>query len=174
MEELIYNGCFALASQECYNFITNNPAVEFYSQAYTNDPRIIAQGYKPVAINQCIELDLFGQICSESMGIRQYSGTGGQVDFTAGAQYNPDGKAFICLKSTTTVNGEKISKIKPILSEGATVSTLRTDVQYVVTEYGVAQLKGKSLSQRAKELISIAHPDFRAELTADAKRLGIL
>ncbi len=166
--------CFALASQECYDWLENNPAVEFYSQAYTNDPRIIAQGHKPVAINQCIELDLFGQICSESMGINQYSGTGGQVDFTAGSQYNPEGKAFICLKSAAKVNGKLVSKIVPVLSEGATVSTLRTDVQYVVTEYGVAQLKGKSLSQRARELIAIAHPDFRGELTSEARRYKII
>ena len=166
--------CFALASEQCYRWLHNNPAVEFYSQAYTNDPRIIAQGHKPIAINQCLELDMMGQICAESMGIHQYSGTGGQVDFTAGVQYNADGKAFICLKSTAMVAGKRISKIRPVLSEGTTITTLRTDIQYAVTEHGVVNLKGKSLSRRAQALISIAHPDFRAELTADAKRYGLM
>lgn len=166
--------CFALASQKCYDWLHENPAVEFYTQAYTNDQIVICQNYKPVAINQCLEIDLFGQVASESMGINQYSGTGGQVDFTAGVQRNPEGKAFICTKSTTKVKGKTVSKIKATFEPGQTITTLRTDVQYVVTEFGIVQLKGLSLRERAEALISIAHPDFRDELTEEAKKLNIL
>lgn len=166
--------CFVMASQECYDWINENPVIEMYSQHYTNDPCVIAQNYKMVAINQCLEIDLQGQVCSESIGLRQYSGMGGQFHFTQAAQRAPGGKAFICTYSTAKTKDGVVSKIVPMLRPGAAVTTLRTDVQYVVTEYGVAQLKGKSISQRAKELIAIAHPDFREELRQEARRLGFI
>ena len=166
--------CFIMASQACYDWVNENPAIEMYSQNYTNDPYIISRNYRMIAINQAMEIDLMGQVCSESVGHRQYSGMGGQFQFTQAAQRSLGGKAFICLYSTAKTREGTVSKIVPVLKPGAAVTTLRTDVQYVVTEYGVAQLKGKSIRQRARELIGIAHPDFREELEREALRLGIL
>jgi acyl-CoA hydrolase len=165
---------FILASQACYDWVNENPAIEMYSQHYTNDPFIISRNYKLIAINQALEVDLSGQVCSESIGVRQYSGMGGQFHFTQAAQRSPGGKAFICLYSTAKTKEGTLSKIVPVLKSGAAVTTLRTDVQYVVTEFGVAQLKGKPIRQRALELIGIAHPDFRKELHAEASKLGLI
>ena len=134
---------------------------------YVNDPFIIAQNDNLVSINSCVQVDLMGQVASETIGYTQISGTGGQVDFIRGAARSKGGKAIIAMPST--VKG-KISKIVPLLDEGAAVTTSRNDVDYVVTEYGIAALKGRTLRQRAEALIAIAHPDFRAELTAEMKR----
>jgi acyl-CoA hydrolase len=164
-------GCFAMGSKEVYEWMRENPAIEMYSQAWTNDPQVVGQNYKMVAINQCLEIDLTGQVASESIGPRQYSGTGGQVNFTQGAQFSPGGKAFICTHSTAQTKAGRVSKIVPLLRSGAVVTTPRTKVQYIVTEYGIALLRGKSMRERAKALISIAHPDFREQLTEEAKRL---
>jgi acyl-CoA hydrolase len=165
---------FILASKACYDWANENPAIEMYSQHYTNDPYVIAKNYKLVAINQALEVDLSGQVCSESIGTRQYSGMGGQFHFTQAAQRSLGGKAFICLYSTANTKEGTVSKVVPILKPGAAVTTLRTDVQYIATEYGIAQLKGKSIRQRALELISIAHPEFRNSLRTEASKLGLI
>ncbi|MGN0735318.1 MAG: acetyl-CoA hydrolase/transferase family protein [Anaerovoracaceae bacterium] len=171
---------FALGSQECYDWIKRNPAVEIRTSLHTNDQFVIAKGNRPVSINQCMEVDLMGQFAAESIGHKQYSGTGGHTDYVAGVQRNPEGKSFICLNSTAMVRnkvtGEKkmVSKIKPVFGLGTPVTTTRVDAQYVVTEYGVAYLRAKSISERANALIAIAHPDFRDELRFEAKKYGYL
>jgi len=167
-------GCFAMASSEVYEWMHENPAVEVYSQAWTNNPSVIGQNYKMTAINQALEIDLTGQVSSEAIGPRQYSGTGGQVHFTQGAQLSPGGKAFICLHSTAETKQGRVSKIVPMLRQGTIVTTLRTDVQYIVTEFGVVQMKGKSIKERARALIGIAHPDYREQLREEAKKLSLL
>ncbi|MCE5309858.1 MAG: 4-hydroxybutyrate CoA-transferase, partial [Acidobacteriales bacterium] len=129
---------------------------------YTNDPRVICKHEKMVSINACIQVDLLGQVNSEGIGGRQFSGIGGQVDFIRGAAMSPGGKSILAFNSTTN---KGVSKIVPTLPPGTVVTTSRTDVDYLVTEYGYAKLKGKSIRERAKALISIAHPNFRAELT---------
>ncbi|MHB8074658.1 acetyl-CoA hydrolase/transferase family protein [Desulfosporosinus fructosivorans] len=165
--------CFALGSVETYQWMHENPAVEMHGQAWTNNPYIIGQNHKMVSINQAIEVDLTGQVSSESIGPKIHSGTGGQLDFTRGAQLSPGGKGFICLHSTAITKNGRVSKIVPLLKHGSAVTTPRQDVNYVVTEYGVAQLRGKNMRERAQELISIAHPDFRAELREEAKNLNL-
>ncbi len=167
-------GCFAMASTEVYEWMHENPAVEMYSQAWTNNPLVIGRNHKMVAINQALEIDLTGQVASESIGTRQYSGTGGQFNFTQGAQLSPGGKSFICMHSTAETRQGRVSKIVPVLRQGSVVTTLRTEVQYVVTEFGVVLLRGKSMRERAKALIGIAHPDFREQLCEEAKRLNLL
>ncbi|CFX81376.1 Acetyl-CoA hydrolase/transferase [Syntrophomonas zehnderi OL-4] len=164
---------FAMGSQELYDYIDDNPGLAAYSVDYTNDPRIIAQIDDFVSINACIEVDLFGQVCAESVGTRHISGTGGQLDFVEGAYKSKNGQSFICLPSTITVNGEVKSRIKPILSPGAIVTDPRTAVHMLVTEFGVANMKGKSTWERAEALISIAHPDFREELIKEAEQMNI-
>jgi len=166
--------CFAMASPDVYEWMRENPAVEMYSQAWTNNPYVIGQNYKMTAINQALEIDLTGQVSSESIGPRMYSGTGGQVHFTQGAQLSPGGKAFICLQSTAQTKQGRVSKIVPMLRQGTIVTTLRTDVQYIVTEFGVVQMKGKSIKERARALIGIAHPDYREQLREEAKKLSLL
>lgn len=159
---------FVLGTKKSYNFLDNNPIFEFHPQEYVNSPFIIAQNYKMVAINSAIEVDLTGQICADSIGTKLYSGIGGQVDFIRGATYSEGGKPVIALPSTT--KDGKISRIVPTLKSGAGVVTSRGDVHYVVTEYGTAQLWGKTIQERAKELIRISHPDFRDQLTEFAKQ----
>ncbi len=158
---------FVLGTKKVYDFINNNPVIEFHPQEYVNNPFIIAKNKKMVAINSAIEIDLTGQVCSDSMGTRLYSGIGGQVDFIRGASHSEGGKPIIALPSIT--KDGKISRIVPKLRDGAGVVTSRGDVHYVVTEYGVAHLFGKSIQERARELIRIAHPKFRDELTKFAK-----
>lgn len=152
---------FILGSRLLYDFVQDNPSFELHPADYTNDPFIIAQNEKMVAINSAIEVDLTGQVCADSIGHRIYSGIGGQVDFIRGAARSKNGKPIIALPSTAK---EHISRIVPTLRQGAGVVTTRGDVQYVVTEYGIANLYGKNLRERAKALISIAHPKFRDEL----------
>jgi acetyl-CoA hydrolase len=158
---------FVLGTRRVYDFIDNNPVIEFHPQEYVNDPFIIAKNNKMVAINSAIEVDLTGQVCSDSIGTKFYSGIGGQVDFIRGAARSEGGKPIIALPSSTK-NGT-ISRIVPALKSGAGVVTSRGDVHYVITEYGVAELFGKSIQERAKALINIAHPNFRDELTKYAK-----
>ncbi|WP_066315776.1 acetyl-CoA hydrolase/transferase family protein [Bacillus sp. FJAT-29814] len=170
---------FALGTQKLYDFINDNPGVMILNGSYVNDPYVIGQNHKMVSINTTLEIDLTGQCCSESLGHRQFSGTGGQADTAIGAQLSKDGKSFIALYSTANVRvpgtseRKTISKIVPRLAHGATVSLSRNDVDYVVTEYGVAHLKGTSIRERVELLIGIAHPDFRESLRAEAKELGI-
>jgi len=159
---------FVMGSEVVYNFVHENPIVEFRTIDYTNDPYIIGQLDKVVSINSCIQVDLLGQICSDTIGYRQYSAVGGQVDFVRGAARSKGGKAIIAMPSTAG-NG-KYSRIVPLIDEGGVVTTSRNDAQYVVTEYGVANLRYKTNRQRAEELIAIAHPDFRSELRAAARK----
>ena len=157
--------CFAMGSPELYNFVDDNPLVHFKEAAYTNDTAIIRRNPKVTAINSAIEIDLTGQVCADTIGKMQYSGVGGQMDFIRGAALSPGGKPIIAMASAT-VKGT--SKIVPFLKEGAGVTTTRAHVHYVVTEYGVANLFGKNLMQRAKALIGIAHPDHREFLEKQA------
>ena len=169
--KIVYTFC--LGTKRAYDFVHQNPGCASYSVDYTNDPFVIAQNDKVVAINNCVEMDLFGQVCSESSGTRQISGTGGQVDFTYGAYRSRGGKAFLCLSSTYDRKGTVVSRIKPLLTEGAIVTVPRSFVSYVVTEYGMVNLKGMSTWQRAEAIISLAHPDFREDLVKGAEKLGI-
>jgi acyl-CoA hydrolase len=163
---------FALGSNKLYRFMDRNPALEIHPVNYTNDPAIAGLNDKLIAINATLQIDLLGQCGSESLAHLPYSGTGGQSDFVRAANRSNGGKAFIVLPATA--KGDSISRIVPTLAPGTHVSTSKNDINYVVTEYGVAQLRGKSAKQRAQELIGIAHPDFRAELREAAKRINLL
>lgn len=165
---------FAMGSQRLYDFLHNNPTCASYPVHYCNDPKIIAVNDKVVAINNAIEVDLFGQVCSETVGTRQISGTGGQLDFIFGAFASHGGKGLICLSSTYTgKDGQLKSRIVPTLSLGSVVTVPRSIVHYVITEYGVAMLKGKSTWQRAEALINIAHPQFRDDMVKAAQEAKI-
>jgi len=157
---------FCMGTRRLYDFINDNPMFAFHPTQYVNDPFIIGSGHKQVAINVALEVDLTGQVCADSLGKKFYSGIGGQVDFNRGAARSEGGKCIIALPSTAK-NGT-VSRIRCFLEEGAGVVTTRGDVHYIVTEYGVAYLHGKSVQERAIALISIAHPDFRAQLTREA------
>ena len=159
---------FAMGTRRVYDFIDNNPMVEFYESDYVNNPVVIGQHEKMVAINQALEIDLTGQVCADSLGYRFYSGLGGQADFMRGAMLSKGGKAITVIPSTAK-NG-KISRIRSLLSSGAGVVLTRGDVDYVVTEYGVASLRGKTIKERALSLINIAHPKFRNDLLEWAKQ----
>lgn len=150
--------CFAVGSQKLYDFVDDNPIVHFKEAGYTNDTSLIKLNPKVTAINSAIEIDITGQVCADSIGTYQYSGVGGQMDFIRGAALSENGKPIFAMPSVTN---KGISKITPFLKEGAGVTTTRAHVHYVVTEYGVVNLFGKSLKERAKALISIAHPDHR-------------
>ena len=163
---------FAFGSQRIYDYIDDNPAVEILPVEYVNDPDIICQNDNMISINAAVEVDLFGQVCAESVGTKHMSGSGGQIDYVRGACQSRGGKSFIAF--TSTAKGGTISKIKPILTPGAVVTTSKNDVDYIVTEYGVAHLRGRSLGERARQLIAIAHPDFRDELTFEAKKRGMM
>ena len=167
--------CFAAGTRKLYQFMNRNPVLAGFPVDYTNNPYVIAQNYKQVAINSALRVDLKGQVCSESTGFRHISGTGGQLEFTRGAYMSPGGKAFICLHSTyRDKDGKLASNIVPTLELGDTVTVPATDVSYIVTEFGVVNLKGKSTWQRAKLLISIAHPDFRDELEEAARKMNLI
>lgn len=153
---------FVFGSSNLYDYVNNNPIFEIHPCDYTNDPFIIAQNEKMIAINSAIEVDITGQVCSDSIGSKIYSGFGGQIDFIRGASYSKGGKPIIALPSTAA-NG-KFSRIVPQLKPGAGVVTTRGDVHYVVTEYGIASLHGRNLKQRAEALLQISHPDFKDEL----------
>lgn len=161
---------FAMGSRKLYDFMDDNPEVWMMDIAFVNDTAVIRQNPKAIAINSAIEIDITGQICADSIGTRLYSGVGGQMDFMRGAALSPGGKA-ICAVPSTTQKG--VSKIVPVLKTGAGVVTTRAHVQYVVTEFGVAELKGKNLAQRAKALIDVAHPNSRESLDRAAfERFG--
>ena len=163
---------FVMGSRQLYDFIDNNPIVEFHPTEYVNDPFVIAQNEKMISINSAIEVDLTGQVCADSLGTMFYSGIGGQVDFTRGASRSKGGRPIIALPST--VEGETISRIVPTLKPGAGVVTSRGDVHYIVTEYGAAYLHGKTMRERAVALINIAHPKFRPWLMAEAKNRNLV
>lgn len=160
---------FVLGTKRAFDYIDNNPIFEFHPQEYVNDPFVVSQNNKMVAINSCIEVDLTGQVCADSIGTRFFSGIGGQVDFIRGAARSEGGKPIIAVPSY--VPGKNISRIVAQLKPGAGVVTSRGDVHYVVTEFGVAYLYGKTIQERARALIQIAHPDFREELTRYAKEV---
>lgn len=159
---------FLMGTQKIYDFVDDNPAIYMAPVNYVNNPYIIAQNDHMVSINSCIQVDLAGQVSSEGIGISQVSGVGGQVDFVRGANMSKGGKAIIALSSATK-NGET-SKIVPFLDQGARVTTTHHDVNYVVTEYGIAKLRHVSYKERARQLIAIAHPKFRPELTEEYYR----
>lgn len=160
---------FVMGSQKLYDFVHNNPVVELYDCEFINDPYLIRQHDRMVSINSGVQVDFTGQICSESVGTRQISGTGGQVDFFRGANMSKGGKAILAMTSTAQCG--KISRILPFLDQGSVVTTCRNDANYIVTEYGHAQLKGQSTRERARRLINIAHPKFRPELIAKFEEL---
>ncbi|PWV60622.1 acetyl-CoA hydrolase/transferase family protein [Plasticicumulans acidivorans] len=163
---------FALGSKRLYQFMDHNPALEMHPVEFTNDPFIAGQNDNLVAINATLQIDFLGQCGSESLGSAPYSGTGGQTDFVRAANRSKGGKAFIVLPSTA--KHDTISRIVPTLTPGTHVSTSKNDINYVVTEYGVAQLRGKTEKQRVHELISIAHPDFREQLREQARAMHLL
>jgi 4-hydroxybutyrate CoA-transferase len=163
---------FILGTRRMFDWVHNNAMVEMHPTEYVNDPFVIAQHRRMVAINSALQVDLTGQVCADSIGPRLYSGAGGQVDFIRGASRAEGGLPIIALPATA--KGGALSRIVPMLEMGAGVVTSRYDVHSVVTEYGVAQLYGKTLVQRAQALIAIAHPDFRDMLTAAAHKLSYL
>ncbi len=163
---------FVLGTQDLYDFVDDNPVFELHPTDYTNDPFVIAQNEKMVALNSAIEVDLTGQVCSDSIGPYIYSGFGGQIDFVRGAARSKGGKPIIALPSSA--KDGTVSRIVPALKPAAGVVTTRADVHYVVTEFGVAYLHGKNLCQRAKALIDIAHPNFREELARAARERNLL
>ena len=163
---------FAYGSQRIYDFIDDNPGITILPVDYVNDPAVICRNDNMISINAALEVDLWGQVCAESVGTKHMSGTGGQVDYVRGACQSRGGKSFIAFSSTA--KNDTISKIKSVLTPGAVVTTSKNDVDYIVTEYGVAHLRGEPLSSRARQLIAIAHPNFRDELRFEAKKRGIL
>jgi len=165
---------FMLGTRRLYDFVNDNPVVELHPTEYVNDPFIISRNDRMVAINSAIEVDLTGQVCSDSIGPRLYSGVGGQVDFIYGASRSKGGIPIIALPSTANVKGQVVSKIVPLLKTGAGVVTTRNHVRYIVTEHGVADLYAKTLRERARALINIAAPEFREELEKNAHELKYL
>ena len=163
---------FALGSQKMYDFIDDNPMMEMLPVDYVNNPAVICQHPNFISINAALEVDFYGQVCAESIGTKHVSGTGGQSDYVRGAVQSKGGKSFIAFSSTG--KDGTVSRILPTLTHGAQVSTSKNDVDHIVTEYGIAKLRGKTLSQRTKALIAIAHPKFRDELTFAAKKQNIL
>lgn len=162
---------FAFGSQKLYDFINNNQSVEFHRGSIVNDPYIVAQNHKMTSINTTLQVDLFGQCCSEAIGHRQYSGSGGASDTAIGAQRAKEGKSIVALYSTA--KNDTLTSIVPLLSSGAAVTISRNDVDYVVTEYGIAHLRGRNIRERVDRLIAIAHPQFREQLRHEADRLAL-
>lgn len=165
---------FAAGTQKLYDYLNDNPQCASVPVDYTNDVRVIAQIDNFISINNAVDIDLYGQVNAESAGTKQISGTGGQLDFVMGAYLSNGGKSFICLSSTfKQKDGTVASRIRPTLSNGSIVTDTRSATQYIVTEYGMINLKGKSSWERAEALISIAHPDFREQLIAEAEKMHI-
>jgi len=165
---------FAMGSRKFYDWLDDNLAVEFQRGSWVNNPAVVAQNSQMVSINTCISVDFTGQVASESIGPNQYSGTGGQSDTAQGAVAGFDGKGKSIIACYSTAKGGTVSTITPMLSEGSAVTLHRSHVDHVVTEHGVARLRGRTVRERTQALISIAHPDFRADLTAQARTLGYL
>ena len=171
---------FAMGTLEMYEYMDNNPSIKIANSAYVTDPNVIAQNDNQVSINTTMEVDLTGQCCSESIGQVQFSGTGGQTDTAIGAQLSKNGRSFIALYSTAMVRNpktgekEEMSKIVCQLKPGAAVSLSRNDIEYLVTEYGVVNLKGRTVKERVELIISIAHPKFREQLMQEAKEAGLI
>jgi acetyl-CoA hydrolase len=161
---------FILGSERLYRWVHNNPLIEFHRTEYVNDPFVIAQNDKMVAMNSAIEIDLTGQVCADSIGPKLYSGVGGQLDFIYGASRSKGGVPIIALPSKT----KNFSRIVAMLKQGAGVVTTRNHVHFIVTEHGVADLYGKTIRERATSLINIAHPEFREGLKRDAKALNYI
>ncbi len=167
-----YTFCFA--TQETYDFMDNNPQCASYNADYTNNPKYIQMEKKVVAINNIVEIDLLSQVASETNGLRQISGTGGQLDFNIGAFESRGGKGILAFESTfTRKNGEVVSRIRPLLTPGSVVTIPRTCVHYVATEYGIVNLKGRSVWNRTEQLINLAAPQFRDDLIKEAKEMKI-
>ncbi len=160
---------FVIGTQALYQYIDDNPVIELHPTEYVNDPFIIARNDRMISINSALEVDLTGQVCADSIGTSFYSGVGGQVDFVRGASRSKDGRSIIALPSTA--KGGTLSRIVTTLKCGAGVTTSRNDVRVIATEYGIADLFGKTIAQRAQALIAIAHPDFREELAAQAREV---
>ena len=175
LKKKIYKGktvaAFAFGSQKLYDFLHDNPSIAILDGDYVNNPYVIAQNDNMISINTTMQVDLTGQCCSESIGNKQYSGIGGQTDTVLGALMSKGGRSIIALPSTT--KDEKISKITPFLTLGAAVTLSRNDVDYIVTEYGAAKMRGQTVAERAENLIAIAHPKFRKELKEQAEMLQI-
>lgn len=165
-------GAFALGSKKLYNFLDHNADVEMYRGRYTNDPYVIAKNKKMISVNTALQVDIQGQVCSQSIGTRQFSGTGGQLDTHRGAQMSEGGRGIIALRSTAK-NGS-ISTIVPTLAPGAGVTVPSQDVDTIITEFGVAELRGRSVKDRMEALIKVAHPNFREWIRDEAHRLGIV
>ena len=163
---------FAHGSKKLYDFLNNNPSVEFLPVSVVNDPREIAKEERIVSINATTEVDLYGQCASETVAGKYYSSSGGQADFARGVRFSKKGKGFVCM--TSTAKNDEISRIKLSLTPGSIVTTSKNDIDMIVTEYGVASMFGKPISNRAEQLISIAHPKFREELTFEAKKMGLI
>ncbi|SFR72421.1 acetyl-CoA hydrolase/transferase family protein [Anaeromicropila populeti] len=159
---------FLMGTDRLYDFVNNNPMVCMKPVDYVNDPRVICQNDNVVSVNSCVEVDLMGQVCSESVGLKQISGIGGQVDFVRGANLSKGGRTIMAMPATAAKG--TVSKIVPLLTPGAAVTTSRCDVDYVVTEYGIAQLHGNTLKERARQLIEIAAPEFQEELKAEFEK----
>ena len=165
-------GTFALGNADLYRMMENNPCVEIYRAAYVNDPFVIAKNDNMVSINTCIAVDLVGQVCSETLGTQQYSGSGGQSDTAYGANHAKNGRSIIALHATAKKG--TVSTISAMLPLGSVVTLSRNSVDYIVTEYGIAPMRGRSVRERVENLIAIAHPDFREQLRADAKACKLL
>ncbi len=163
---------FCFGSKKVYDYLNNNPSVLMLPVDYVNDPYIIAKHDKFISVNAGLEVDFFGQVCSESIGYIPFSGPGGQFDYVKGAKMSRGGRSFISMPSTA--KGGSISKIKSVLASGASITSHKNEVDCIVTEYGVAELYGKTIRERTKALINIAHPKFREELTFEAKKMNIL
>jgi 4-hydroxybutyrate CoA-transferase len=164
---------FLMGTKRLYDFAHNNPNILMKTVDYVNHPSVVAQNSNLVCINACIEVDFMGQVVSDSIGTRQFSGVGGQVDFVRGAAMSHDGKgrSIIAMPSSTVMkDGTRVSKVVPFITHGAAVTTSRNDVDYVVTEYGIAPMKGVSIKNRARNLIRIAHPEFREQLKVDFEK----
>ncbi|WP_101697392.1 acetyl-CoA hydrolase/transferase family protein [Clostridium minihomine] len=159
---------FLMGTKRLYDYVHNNPAVEMYPVNYVNDPVVIAKNDNLVSVNSCVQIDLLGQVVSESVGPTQISGVGGQIDFVRGASMSRGGRSIIAMNSTAA--GGKVSKIVPFIDEWAAVTTSRNDVHYVITEYGIAELRGHTMRDRARSLIEIAHPDFRDSLKEEFEK----
>jgi len=163
---------FVIGTRRAFDFVDNNPFMEFHPSEYVNDPYVVSRNDKMVAINSAISIDLTGQVCADSIGTRVYSGFGGQLDFIRGAARSEGGVPIIALPSTA--KGGKVSRLVDTLIPGSGVVTTRADVHFVVTEYGIANLYGRSLRERARSLIDISHPDFREELERAAAERKLL